>query len=277
MKLDGKVKGGLAWAGLFVVLAVPAADLLFPAADANANLVTTSDTKAVVPATEAAVPVRPVSRPTVLQVPSAAAPAADPIETASVPAGADPVENFVNSGKPLPDYISDADRVATRPVATVPAVTAPAVAAPATPTLPSAAQVPAAQVASIPAEAAPVPRPRSARPAVQAVAALPPAEQPLILDEAAVQRRETTASRVEPFPLSDDGEDIVVTGDQLEEWDSGSLADYLARRGLLSGSGDTAGNAASNSGSSAGQGEFVFNEGPSRPRRFREDLGFFLF
>jgi hypothetical protein len=26
----------------------------------------------------------------------------------------------------------------------------------------------------------------------------------------------------------------VVTGDQLEEWDSGSLADYLEQKGLLS-------------------------------------------
>jgi len=30
MKLDGKVKGGLAWAGLVVILAVPAADMMRP-------------------------------------------------------------------------------------------------------------------------------------------------------------------------------------------------------------------------------------------------------
>ena len=48
MKFDSKVKGGLAWAGLFVILAVPSADLLFrkPTTPA-ANLAITSDTAPV--------------------------------------------------------------------------------------------------------------------------------------------------------------------------------------------------------------------------------------
>ena len=37
-----------------------------------------------------------------------------------------------------------------------------------------------------------------------------------------------------PVPPANVGPEPVITGDQLEEWDSGSLAEYLARRGLMS-------------------------------------------
>ena len=255
MKFDGKVKGGLAWAGLFVVLAVPTADLLFPAADANANLVTTSDTRPVVVA-----PATTATRPAILKVPTAPTVSTDPVETAGVASGSDPVDQFVNSGKPLPDYISDSNQVASTPQATQPA----AVKLPGTP---GSSPV---QTASLSVDPVPVPLPRTARPAVQAVAAVPAAETPLILDETVVTQREATRRPVDPFPLSSaEDDEIVITGDQLEEWDSGSLADYLARKGLISegGSGDT----------SANESDYVFNDGPSRPRRFRDDTEFFLF
>ena len=58
-------------------------------------------------------------------------------------------------------------------------------------------------------------------------------EQPLILDEALVARREAAVARVlDEQPAAFDR----IEGDRLEEWDSGSLAEYLERRGLLSGS-----------------------------------------
>ncbi len=77
---------------------------------------------------------------------------------------------------------------------------------------------------------------------------------------------------VEPFPLSE--EPPVVEADQLEEWDSGSLADYLERNGLLNGNGA----AAETEDSSYDPDGFFLDEGPnrSRARRVYED-GFFLF
>ena len=56
MKLDAKVKGGLAWAGLFVILAVPSADILFGKTEPAAQLAVTADTEALA----APKPARPV-------------------------------------------------------------------------------------------------------------------------------------------------------------------------------------------------------------------------
>lgn len=54
--------------------------------------------------------------------------------------------------------------------------------------------------------------------------------QPVIVDDT-TQRRDRAVARV----LND--EPRIVEGDQLEQWDSGSLADYLERKGLMNGSG----------------------------------------
>lgn len=250
MKFDSKVKGALAWTGLFVILAVPSADLLFGKDDASsANLAVTADTaqvKPVVPATG-----------TELK--------ADPIETASIDPPAaktgDAVDTYLGSGKKLPAYISDAD--------SVPAVT------------PATIKQPVEVAAINPVqETPPVPLPRSARPIAKApaVASVPatPNALPLIIDETELDQRQATLNQpsqpLEPFPLSDGdqaavGDETVVTGDQLEEWDSGSLADYLAQQGMLSEDAQRQ-NARDDS-------EFDFNEGPSGPRRPLTD--FFLF
>lgn len=224
MKLDGKVKGGLAWAGLVVILAVPAANMVVGNQNGGtANAVTSADAGATKP---------------LLKVPAAAKPAAtDPIETASAATGEDAVDKLLAKGKKLPSYISDGDTAVpakpSAPVALKPAApvaskpNAPVTLKPISPTTPIKAPTEVASVA--PTEAAPVPLPRSARPKATAVASLPAAEKPLIVDENKVRQQENAG--VEPFPLSDGN---VVTGDQLEEWDSGSLADYLERKGLLS-------------------------------------------
>lgn len=250
MKFDSKVKGGLAWAGLFVILAVPSADLLFgkPTTPA-ANLAVTSDTAQI-----KAPAVVPAAKP-VLKV--------DPVETASIDTPAtnsgDAVDTYLNKGKKLPAYISDAD-------------SAPAV-KPATPvTVAKPVEVAAINPVQ---ETPPVPLPRSARPVAAApIVAAAPAEQPLIIDETELAQREATLTQpdqpIEPFPLSDGDQaatddETVVTGDQLEEWDSGSLADYLAAKGLLS----------DDQAQPEDDSEFVFNQGPAKPRRPQED--FFLF
>ena len=63
MKLDARLKGGLAWTGLFVVLAVPSADILFgdrdraPATTSASASIETSPQTSVVPALK--LPVKP--------------------------------------------------------------------------------------------------------------------------------------------------------------------------------------------------------------------------
>jgi len=252
MKFDSKVKGGLAWAGLFVILAVPSADLLFGKDKAPAaNLAVTTDTAAVKP-------VVPATRPELKT---------DPVETASVAApaanSADPVDTYLNKGKKLPAYISDAE--------------AAPVVQPATPV----AVKPPVEVAAIDPvqETPPVPLPRSARPVAKApVVASAPADQPLIVDENELAQRQATLNPTNPpierFPLSDGSDqaaandDTVVTGDQLEEWDSGSLADYLAAKGLLN-------EDAAEPQSAQESSDYTFNDGASQPRRPLRD--FFLF
>lgn len=270
MKFDSKVKGGLAWAGLFVILAVPSADLLFGNDKAPAaNLAVTSDTAQV------KAPALVVPAQAELKTELKPELKADPIETASVPASAeksdDPVDAYLSKGKKLPAYISDADAV---PAVKAP-VTGPAVEEAAT--VPAVKQATPAPVVTVKApvdvaavnpvlETPPIPLPRSARPVAKApVVAAAPAEQPLIIDEATLGK---PAAPVEPFPLSDGdqafADDTIVTGDQLEEWDSGSLAEYLAAKGLLSEDRPRV----------REESDFVFNQGPSRPRRQSD---FFLF
>jgi hypothetical protein len=235
MKLDGKVKGGLAWAGLVIVLAVPAADMIFGKPTDSAAAVT-SETAATATDTKAPALKAPVA-------------GTDPIQTASVDE-APVVDKFLKSGKKLPSYISDADEV--QPVANAAPATAPAVKPPVAVTTPTT-------VATAPAETPPIPLPRSARPQGTQVAALPADEKPLIIDQPTVKPPQQAA--VEPFPMSSDDE--VVTGDQLEEWDSGSLADYLERKGLMTEA----------SSQTVDEDSFYIDEAPRRPvRRPLEDF-----
>ncbi len=177
MVLDSKLKGSLAWLGLVVVLAVPAADLVLGKG-----------------AGPAAHPVAAVQLP--------AQPPTQPIT--------DPVARRLASGKGLPSYISDADDAA--PAAPLVALVPP-------PTRGTAAPV---------ALTAPVPLPRSARPATQTD------EPPLILDEARV----LGAEQIEPFPLSD--ADAPGANGTRRDATTESLADYLARQGLVSEDGTAA-------------------------------------
>lgn len=240
MKLDAKLKGGLAWAGLVVVLAVPAADLVIGKQGGSASSVTpvAVETKSASIAAPPTVPVTSEKTSTVakLEAPIPAAkpktltPATDPVTTASVD-GKDPVGLYLQKNKKLPDYISDGQTVAATPAETS--------AAPASSKAQPVTGGNSTEVASVAPESIvpPVPLPRSARPQV---ASLTPGSEPapLVLTDKEVAK----AQKVEPFPLSDsDSADTaeaddapIVTGDQLEEWDSGSLADYLASKGLLS-------------------------------------------
>ena len=104
MTLDRRITGGLAWAGLLVVVGVPSADALTSyLSNRDASVLPA----VVAPASQAApVAAKPVAevqpattKPAVVQQVAAAKPQAAPT--------ADPVDRFVASGKKLPSYISD--------------------------------------------------------------------------------------------------------------------------------------------------------------------------
>jgi hypothetical protein len=221
MKIDRRITGGLAWAGLVVILAVPSADILFGKPEVRASI--TSDISAVTPAVadESAAP--------------AATGGVDPIETASIPE------------KPA---------AATTPAKAAPAAADPQKVATAAPQVPSApAQVPATTQTAVPTDVAitgpaaidpPIPMPRNMRPLPPTV--IPPQQTvtvattnevqptedaPLIIDEnrAPPQRQATNRRSSDFFGPSEGGQ--VVTEDKLAAWNSGSLSDYLQRNGLL--------------------------------------------
>ncbi len=251
--MKSKVTWGLAWAGLALVLAVPSADFLTRQFGAPAStVVMTSDTKPVktastTPAAPAKTAVTTVKTDKGIKI-VPAAPSANPN---------DPVEKYLSTGKPLPDYISDRDAPAA-PVTTT---------KPASPAAPVIKQpVPAeTQVASIsqPAIALPrMPLPATARPRPLPVNPVPAATQPepvVIVDEAAV----TGAIPQDEF-----------TGD-LDGWDTESLRDYLERRGILEGSGNPPRSNAtvtqrSSNGSNYDPNGFYLSDGPNTDRTVRE-------
>ncbi len=272
MKLNSKLTGGLAWAGLILVLAVPSADILTKGQGGAAAHVT-SDMDAVKTATttESIGAPLPVLQPAIVEGQPAA------IETATT---GDPVDTYLEKGKKLPSYISDAPtETASAEPATTPRVI--------TPSGSTATEEPdEMQVASVDSSptfessVAPIPYPAEKRPTAPVMtASVAPAsvseEEPLILDENLVARRDAAVTAVlddEPLPIAPSTvapNDGFIENDELEEWDSGSLADYLERRGLLNG-GD----------SEYDEDGFFLDEGPNndnRPRRRERERSFFLF
>lgn len=226
MKLNPKLTGGLAWAGLVVILAVPAADMLTrDQGGAAANVIDEA---------------KPVE--TALVAPK---PAVRPVVAPATPSD-DPVDSYVSSGKKLPSYISDApaEVAVAKPAPTVKLV-APAAGPNATPAVatapvvkpvaPATPAVDTTTVASLPVAPIPYPADKRPRPVVVASPSVTQlgGEKPLVVDAEQVAKRDAAVARVlddEPVRATSRG---VVTGDQLEEWDSGSLADYLERRGMI--------------------------------------------
>jgi len=176
MKLNSKVTWGLAWAGLAVVLAVPSADYLTGqfGLKGNSAAVITSTTDPVTTGTttaaqKTAAVTTTVSKTGVKIVPAGSAKPGAPT--------LDPVDKFTNSGKALPDYISDGDSPQT-------ATTAPSVKAPTLGT-PSEEPTQVANLDTAVTATPPVPFPRRPpdviRPALPKPAA--PAEPAVIVDE----------------------------------------------------------------------------------------------
>src|SRR5690606_346505 len=110
MKLNSKVTGGLAWAGLVLILAVPSADILTKPSAFRA------ETGGAV-GDDAATGGTAIDKTAAVKAPK---PATRSIAPAAPAANGDPVESYVASGKKLPAYISDApaaEKVAKAPAA----------------------------------------------------------------------------------------------------------------------------------------------------------------
>jgi len=254
MKLNSKLTWGLAWAGLAVIVAVPSADMLTGRMGANTAAVITSTTDPVVAPAEAAAPSASVE------------PAAPVLKTAAVttkvtrtgvtivPAGTDisaagdPVDKLLNSGKPLPDYISDGTT---------------ATAAPAKPAAPVVTKSDTTQVAAIDPVApvvAPVPFPSLARPkpaAPRPVVATRPDTPVVIVDESR-QQAEVDAPDVAPLPPAG------IADDNAASWRQARLNRYLERHGLIDGSGgSTASVTVQKPSSDYDPDGFYLNEGPN--------------
>jgi len=253
--MDRRITGGLAWAGLLLVLAVPSADLISqrfssgsalsvnPAEEAAPKKVATADVK----------PVKPAEK----------TPVAD---TAPVP----------KRSKPMPSYISDGksgetvqDVTGTKPQAAAkPAVVqtptrvipgaAPAVAKAdepkvviSAPTSKAPVTIPApAQVASVevnPMVVPPIPMPASMR----------PVSRPRQTD--AVQTGAITTVNQSGY-----GSDEIVTSDELADWESGPLEEFLAQRRKTGSTQAQSGNYDPNG--------YYLSDGPNGNRRDREQV-----
>ncbi|QQR40167.1 hypothetical protein [Devosia rhizoryzae] len=241
MQIDRRITNGLAWAGAVLVVAIPAADFamrqLGPSVEAPQVAVVQAE-----PVEQAvALPTPAVQRPAAIQAPQnelaevevANAPAADPVITsASRPTNGTAVDKFIENGRELPSYISGAGNAAaaapTRP--STPA----APAAPKPTPAPAVAAVPAVPAAPTPAVT--TPKPVTAAPAT-AVAAVPP--KPVAFPTPVSQRPPSVAqSTVRPLivpqqqpPLIVDEAPPVLTADDLDDWESGPLSEFLASRG----------------------------------------------
>jgi hypothetical protein len=249
MKLNPKIAWGLAWAGLAVVVAVPSVDFLTGrgATDSAAVLAPAAPQAAATAQT-------PASSPTVTTTRTATG-------VTITPAGgtppADPVDAYVNSGKAMPDYISDGPTAAQAPAAAT-------VAPPAAPAAPT-------QVAALdpaPAVTAPTPFPRPLFPA--APKAAPVAAEPVVIvDETTVTGAlGVPAGPTPPAPIVDDS----------TNWETESLRQYLERRGILEGdSTGTRSSARVTERNTYDPDGFYLNDGPNNARLERQRRLYELF
>jgi hypothetical protein len=219
MSIDRRITNGLAWAGVILVVGIPAADLLsaqFSGASAEPPpaQVAMIAPVAPMPAPLSQRPAAPVAKPAAQVAVAAPArpavvPVAAPVDKPTItPAAqtADVVDAFLQSGRPLPSYITGADApvAAATPPARTPIVTTPVAVDP-------------VEVAAIaPRQVAPMPMPLSMRPKPVTVA--------LVRDEVVIPAGLTPAApAVVVRPPAD------VTAADLQDWESGPLSEFLAQ------------------------------------------------
>lgn len=220
MKIDRRITNGLAWAGVLLVVGVPAADYIsghFMGDRSSAPQVAVIEPADQAPANAG-------------QTAPAAAAQTQVAANATPAAGGTAVDNFVQSGRKLPSYITGgsdtpapAKPAVSTPVPAKPAATAPTAPAATTPVRPPIATAPTTPqpaantpVAAVPTvKVAPVPMPLSMRP--RSVATV--TQQPRTPAETVI---------IPPSVAPTYGPDV--SAQDLEDWETGPLSDFLARR-----------------------------------------------
>jgi len=222
MQIDRRLTNGLAWAGVVLVIGVPLADFVSARMlDEPATVAVVTDAVTPVPASERPAAPAPAATKT---AEAEVKPAPEPVTKPSAPG--DAVGNYLASGRKLPSYISGGDaakETAATPTPTVaprapvttqePAETAAAPVPPPAPA-PVVEEQPTTVAALQPQKIAPVPMPLSMRPR--------PVAQPLAtapVPEAIVIPEQEFADYNAP-----------VTADDLADWESGPLSEFLAAR-----------------------------------------------
>lgn len=226
MKIDRRITNGLAWAGVFIVVGVPAADLL------SAQFL--GDPAKAPPQVAVVAPVAPMPAPLSQRPEAPETEVAEVEDVAPVPAAppakpaatktADAVDTYLQSGRSLPSYVTGGsdDAVAPAQVAVTPPAAKPNPVEPAAtdqaaaPPVRPVIETDPMQVAAIPAKVAPVPMPLSMRPApVPAMtAAVPPAGETIVL----------------PPSVNAPAPPVSVTSADLADWETGPLSEFLAKR-----------------------------------------------
>lgn len=236
----------LAWTGALLVVGVPVADLVLrqfgsatPQSVASVNapvdeVVATPAVSAPQPQVPEPVaesepePVAPAASTPVVSAPAVSAPPAATAASTTPPAGDDPVDAFMRSGRALPSYITgEADATPTA-VAPAPQPVAPA---------PAPARTDVAATPASPTVATPAPAP-----AVAAPAPTPAAPPPRVVTlPTPVSERPPSVARPAPAapPLVVERPQRVVSAEELEDWESGPLSEFLERRQAGSGNGQT--------------------------------------
>ena len=245
MKIDRRITNGLAWAGVVLVVGVPLADMVSAqvmgdGSDARPAQIAMIEPVAQpapvakvapVPRAASARPAAPVAKPVVQPTAVAAKPAAPasvavakPVQTAAATVDATTtgsvVDSYLQSGKAMPSYITEASQAQpSKPAAA--SVLSPIIAVPAVPVAPVTSQpavpVETVETASLtPDRIAPMPMPLSMRPA-----------SVLIVPE------QTSMQSTQGFqvgPSSDRRSSATVTARDLQDWESGPLSEFLAKR-----------------------------------------------
>ncbi len=219
MQLDRRtITNGLAWAGAALIIAIPAADLIARQFSSEPQVAVVEDATTR-PAPD--LPTASAERPAPATSNSAATPAPQSVATSPAQANAtsgDAVDTYLQSGRELPSYISGGSGGASAPApvqtAAVPAQQTQSVQPPATQN-----QQPARPVITPPRAVSGFPTPVSERPRV--VAAQTPVIQPAV-----------PAPVAQPAvpPLIINTPAPVVTAQDLEDWETGPLSDFLANR-----------------------------------------------
>ncbi len=226
-----KITNGLAWAGAALIVAIPAADLIarqFSSEPVQQVAVVEQEA----PTQPTALTERPATAtPAPATNTSAPQPATQTPATTATNTNGDAVDSFLQSGRELPSYISGGSgSVAANPRPATPATTA----APATQPVRTAPT----QTASVPPQQTQPAQPAATQPArpqittPRAVTGFPtPASERPRIATAPVPVNPAPVVQPSAPPLIIDNPGPVVTAQDLEDWETGPLSDFLANRG----------------------------------------------